>query len=73
MKTLSEIMAALPEDERLKIEARAQELIAEEDARRAKRRKKAHLHGGADDAAVPNAPIDIDDAESLAHAATNSD
>ena len=72
MKTLAEIMAALPEDERLKIETRAQELIAEEEARRAKRREKAHLPGGADDAAVPDAPIDIEDAEPLAHAATNS-
>ena len=33
LKTLAEVMAELPEDERRKIEARAQELIAEEEAR----------------------------------------
>ena len=73
LKTLAEVMAELPEERRRNIEARAQELIAEEETRRAKRREKAHLHGGADDDAVPDAPIDIEDAEPLAHAATSSD
>ena len=39
MKTLDEIMAELPEERRLAIEARAQELIAEEEERRARRRE----------------------------------
>ena len=69
LKTLAEVMAELPEERRLQIEARAQELIAEEEARRAKRREKAHLHGGDDDAAVPDAPIDIEDAEPVAQPA----
>ena len=39
MKTLAEVMAELPEERRLEIEARAQVLIAEEEARRAARRE----------------------------------
>ena len=39
MKTLAEVMAELPEERRLEIEARAQELIAEEEERRARRRE----------------------------------
>ena len=60
MKTLAEIMAELPEDERLIIEARTRELIAEEEARRAKRRANGM---------ESDAPIDIEDAEPVAQPA----
>lgn len=61
MKTLAEVMAGLPEKRRHKIEARAQELIMEENARRAKQQSG----NGTDDAFTLDAPIEIEDAESV--------
>ena len=60
MKTLAEIMAKLPEERRLQIEARTRELIAEEEARRAKRRANGM---------ESDAPIDIEDTEPVAQPA----
>ena len=60
MKTLAEVMAELPEERRLEIEARAQELIAEEEERRARRRENG---------VEPDASIDIADAEPLVRSA----
>ena len=60
LNTLAEVMAELPEERRLQIEARAQELIAEEEARRARRRANG---------VESDAPIDIEDAEPMAQPA----
>ena len=65
MKTLAEIMAELPEERRLEIEARAQVLIAEEEARRARRRE----NGATPHEPIDDEPIDIEDAEPLAQPA----
>ena len=65
LKTLAEVMAEVPEDERHKIEARAQELIMEEEARRAKRGAVQQSGNGTDDAFTLDAPVEIEDAEPL--------